>query len=130
MAELRQHRDISEKVFGLILSGELDPQDVESEMMVYPYNAAIMDWPESNMAQLMTVYGAEAIHAATEAAKTTNGVSPEQYVGELRRVYKNFKVVNVMHINQRKIEKNEAIDVDQIKKVLDEQADDTVDPVS
>ncbi|KKK72428.1 hypothetical protein LCGC14_2903940, partial [marine sediment metagenome] len=48
---------------------------------------------------LMTVYGAEAIHAATAAAKTTNGVNPGQYVGELRRVYKNFKVVNVMHMN-------------------------------
>jgi energy-coupling factor transporter ATP-binding protein EcfA2 len=78
----------------------------------------------------MTVYGADAIHASVEAAKTTNGVLPEQYVGELRRVYKDFKVINVMHRNQRLIEKNEAIDVDEIKKVLDDRLDDAIEPVS
>jgi len=128
--ELRQHRSVSEVVFGLVLSGALDPQDVQSEMLIYPYNAAILDLPESNLAQLMTVYGSESIHAATEAAKTTNGVSPEQYVGELSRVYKDFKVINVMHRNQRLIEKNEAIDVDEIKKVLDDRLDDVMEPVS
>jgi hypothetical protein len=130
MAELRQHRDISEKVMGLYMRGDLEISEDEAQMLVYPYNAAALDWPEKNKAELMTVYGAAAITAATEAAKTTNGVSPEQYKGELQRVYKNFKVVNVMHRNQRKIEKNEDIDVDEIKKALDEQAEDNAEPVS
>lgn len=130
MAELRQHRDISEKVFGLILAGELQLNDVTPELLVYPYNAAILDLPEANDAELMTVYGAEAITAAHEAAKTTNGVAPQQYVQELGRVYKNFKVVNVMHRNTRLIEKNEEIDVDEIKKVLDDRLENATEPVS
>ena len=131
MAELRQHRDISEKVFGLVLDNTISKDDVQAEMLVYPYNAAIADLPDSNLAQLMTVYGADAIHAATEAAKTTNGVAPEQYLQELARVYQDFKVVNVMHTQARRIEKNEEIDVEQIRDVIDQRLDSqNLDPVS
>jgi KaiC/GvpD/RAD55 family RecA-like ATPase len=110
---------LSEIVFGLVLSGTIDAKAVESELLVYPYNAALADVGVVNEAELSTRYGAEAIHAAMQAAKSLNGIAPEQYLHELARVYRDFRVVNTMQRTARRIENNEAVDFEELKQVID-----------
>jgi len=131
VAELRQHRNVSEIIFGLVMKGDINPGDVEGEMLIYPYNAAIEDMPEPNHATLSGRYGSEAINAAMAAAETTNGIAPELYLRELARVYRDFKIVNVMHRATRGIQKNEEVDFASIKSEIDKRIDDIhLDPIS
>jgi hypothetical protein len=120
MTELRQHRDITEKVMGMVLAGIIEPDDVAEEMLLYPHNAALIDRRAgATIAKLMTTYGTDAINAATEAAKQLNGVSPKQHLDELARIYKNFKIVNVAQRTIRQIEKDEEVDFTDLLNEID-----------
>ncbi len=110
MAELRRHRDLSETVFGLVLGGRLEVQDIESKMLVYPYGRAIEDLPDANSAELSLKYGHEAIDAAMKAAERTNGIAPHHWVEQLIATFRDYKVVNLMGRVTKKIDQGESID--------------------
>lgn len=129
MTELRKHRNVSEIIFGLILDGTLDPADIDGEMLLYPYNAALLDLP-TNPAELSTRYGHDAIHAAMEAAKSINGVASEDWLQELVRTYQDHQIVAAMRHIQRKIENDEEIDFDVLKEAIARGAETDIVPVS
>lgn len=140
MAELRKHRELSEIVFGLtLMEGEpntINPHDVPADMLVYPYSAALAerrDKPEiANQAYLMAKYGADAINAAKTAAKQVhNGIPPEEWLGELTRVYQDYKIVSIMKRTEKKIEKDQGTDLEELKEAIDKRlADVTAEPLS
>lgn len=121
MAELRKHRELSEILFGLVLEGEIEPTDLDGNLLTYPYNAAIEDRVKGeNKSGLMLKYGTEAIQAATMAAKACeDGIAPEEWLRQLARVYQDFKVVNVMHKITKKIERDQDVDLGELKDVID-----------
>jgi hypothetical protein len=136
MAELRKHRDLSEIIFGLGLKGAVNLEDVDIRMLVYPYNAAteerVADPEKANQAYLMSKYGADAINSAKQAAEVVhNGIAPEQWLQQLTRTYKDFKIVNVMHKTQKKIEKDQEIDLEELKDVIDSRLEEhSAEPLS
>ena len=130
MAELRKHRELCEIVFGLGLKGIVDLNDVDIRMLVYPYNAATeerRDDPEkANQAYLMSKYGADAINSAKQAAEIVhNGIAPEEWLQQLSRVYTDFKLVNVMHRTQKKIEKDQDADLEELRDIIDDRLSDS-----
>jgi KaiC/GvpD/RAD55 family RecA-like ATPase len=89
---------------------------------LYPYNAAISDVGIENQAGLSIKYGAEAINASIQAAKTIdiqNGKAPEHYLQELARIHRDFRIVNVLQRTARKLEANEDIDLEDLKQEID-----------
>ena len=134
--ELRKHREISEIIFGLGLKGTIDFNDIDTRMVVYPYNAAIderLSNPDkANQAYLMSKYGADAINAAKHAAEIVhNGIAPEEWLIELTRVYQNFKIVNVAQKTIKKIEKDQDVNFDELKDAIDSRlADHSAEPLS
>jgi len=110
VSELRRHRDLSETVFGLVLEEKIEAQDVDGQMLVYPYNRAIGDLPDADAAELSLKYGHEAIHAAMEAAKNTNGIPPNKWVEQLVITFRDYKVVNLMGRVTKKINQGEDVD--------------------
>ena len=133
MTELRKHRELSEIIFGLGLDEIINPSDIPGTMLTYPYNAALEDRIKGeNKAYLMTKYGTEAIQAATMAAKAAdNGVAPEQWLHELTRVYKDFKLVNVMKRTTKQIEKSDDVDFIALRDEIDGRlADVCAEPMS
>jgi len=136
VAELRKHRELCEIVFGLGLKGTVDLNDVDVRMLVYPYNAAAeerRDDPEkANQAYLMSKYGADAINAAKQAADVVhNGIAPEEWLQQLSRVYQDFKIVNVMHKTQKRIEKDQDVDLEELRDVIDSRlSDNNTEPLS
>lgn len=110
MAELKRHRDLSETVFGLVLAGHLEAQDIDGKMLVYPYGRAIEDLPAANAAELSIKYGHEAIEAAMHAAERTNGIAPRHWVEQLAATFRDYKVINIMGRMTKKIDQGETID--------------------
>jgi hypothetical protein len=110
MAELRKHRDLSELVFGLVLEDRLDAGDIDGKMLTYPYNRAIEDLPDTDAAELSLKYGHEAIHAAMEAAKRTNGIAPHHWVTQLANTFRDYKIVNLMGRVTKKLDQGEDVD--------------------
>ena len=121
MAELRKHRELSEIIFGLGLMEVIDFNDVDPEMLCYPYNVAVEDRLRGeNKAFLMQKYGADAIQAATLAAKACDdGIAPEEWLHQLARTYHEFKVVNVMHRVTKQIEQSNTADFDSLREAID-----------
>lgn len=120
--ELRRHREISEIIFGYVLKGEIDPADVDGRMLVYPYNAALDDRAKGeNQAFLKSKYGTDPIDAANQAvdAQRTNGISSEDWLHQLARVYQDFRIVNVMQRTTKEIEHGEDIDYQALKEEID-----------
>jgi len=136
MTELRKHREISEIVFGLGLKGIVDWNDIDTSMLLYPYNAAAQDRrdnpEEANLAWLMLRYGADAIKSAEMAAEQVdNGVPPKEWVQQLMSIYQNYKVVNVMHRAQRQIEKDQDPNLEEVRNVInDSLTNRSVEPLS
>jgi len=136
MGELRKHRELSEIVFGLVLKDVISPVDVDDRMLVYPYNAALQerrDDPENaTQAYLISKYGADAVTSAKHAAEVVhNGIAPEEWIHQLTKVYQDFKIVNVMTKTQKRIEKDQDADLDELRAVLDDRrAEYNIDPLS
>lgn len=127
MAELRKHREISEIIFGLGLEGTIDWHDIDTNMLVYPYNAATQDRrdkpDDATQAALITRYGADAINAAKAAAEQVhivhNGIPPKEWLDELTRIYGDYQIVNVMNRARKKIEKNEGANYEELRDVIE-----------
>jgi len=117
--ELRRHRELSETVFGLVLEGRIEPNNVDPKLLVYPYSRAIEDVSGSNRAKLSLDYGADAISAASKAAQRVNGEPVEQWLQELITTYQDYKIINVMGRHEKRIAKGESVDWDELREQID-----------
>lgn len=104
-----KQRLLSETIFGLMLSGKLDPKEMEPELLTAPYDNATRDI-ELGRVGLMAKYGFDAIIAADEAAKRVNGSAGKEWIDELRKASAEGQLATLLERTTKLLESGDEID--------------------
>lgn len=111
--------NVSEIVFGLVLEGKLEPDQIQAQQLAYPYNAAIADVETTNHAGLAMTYGSEAIMAAKSAAKANEQIEPIEWIHELSEAYENSQLEAQMLRTMKKLKRGEEPDLLELTSMLE-----------